>query len=185
MEGLRETGIHVFEEPLPIFDMLRELPLKPLFNAHVKAQSDGSPIVGRGNAEVICHDPADVVAAPGMIDLALKFAPAAREYLGQECFVYSMNAFWTWPGNSAPIAYLQEFHRDHDDEKFLALFIYGTDVLDEDAGPHQVINKGSDGVYRPLSIYGPGGTAIEGLGRLCGQARYSVPSVRGKLHSAI
>jgi len=52
--------------------------------------------------------------------------------------LYSINAWWSFPGTSPVGDGAQHFHRDNDDWKFITLFLYLTDV-DEDSGPHQLI----------------------------------------------
>ena len=64
--------------------------------------------------------------------------------------------FWTRPGTAAIRADIQDFHRDADDDRFLAMFFYLNDVLNDDAGPHDLI--GPDGVCR--TVVGPAGTVF-------------------------
>ncbi len=83
----------------------------------------------------------------------------AQSYLG--CFptLYSLNSWWhLYKGNTYGT---QNNHRDHDDFKFLALFIYLTDV-DEATGPHTFYPGTQDGSESDTSITitGKAGTAI-------------------------
>ncbi len=57
-----------------------------------------------------------------------------------ECWptLYSMNVWWSDPAPKPQLDHMQRFHRDRDDWRFLTVFVYGTDV-GEDDGPHQII----------------------------------------------
>jgi len=83
----------------------------------------------------------------------------AQSYLG--CFptLYSLNSWWhIYKGQ---IYGTQNNHRDHDDFRFLALFIYLTDV-DETTGPHVFYPGTQDGSESDKSIVitGKAGTVI-------------------------
>ncbi len=83
----------------------------------------------------------------------------AQAYLG--CFptIFSFNAWWHLFKNN--VYGTQVNHRDYDDFKFLALFIYLTDV-DETTGPHVFhpgTQDGSDSIGEHI-ITGKAGTAI-------------------------
>jgi hypothetical protein len=83
----------------------------------------------------------------------------SQAYLG--CFptLYSLNSWWhIYKGQ---IYGTQNNHRDHDDFRFLALFIYLTDV-DETTGPHVFYPGTQDGSESDKSIVitGKAGTAI-------------------------
>lgn len=70
---------------------------------------------------------ADVLSAPGLLDFALqpRIVELAESVIGQKPVIYSAAAFWTQPGRGPVMT--QVFHRDFDEEKFLALFVYLTD----------------------------------------------------------
>lgn len=108
---------------------------------------------------------ADVLAAPHLWDLIVSLLPTAVAYLGVEPHLYSVNAFWTRPTDKPLRPDIQEFHRDYDDDRFLAMFVYGTDVLEEVDGPHRFV-VGShldreEHCGRPATdIYGPAGTVF-------------------------
>jgi hypothetical protein len=111
---------------------------------------------------VWCHDMTSVVTAPHFWEFALALLPQAAAYLGTVPHLYSMNAFWTRASDDLPMRDLQTWHRDYDDEKFLALFVYGTDVMGPDAGPH-MFQKGTHESAESGEveiIYGPAGTAF-------------------------
>jgi hypothetical protein len=61
-----------------------------------------------------------------------------EEALGCVPTLYSINAWWSFPGTTATGVNAQKFHRDTDDWRFITLFLYLTDV-DEGAGPHQLV----------------------------------------------
>ena len=73
-----------------------------------------------------------IVNCPHLIKPALDFADLAEEYLGQEPVVYSANIFWSFPGGTINPD-VQGVHRDIDDTKFLALYVYLSDVDDDGA----------------------------------------------------
>jgi len=83
----------------------------------------------------------------------------SQAYLG--CFptLYSLNSWWHI--HKEQIYGTQNNHRDHDDFRFLALFIYLTDV-DETTGPHVFYPGTQDGSESDKSIVitGKAGTAI-------------------------
>jgi hypothetical protein len=83
-----------------------------------------------------------------------------QSYLG--CFptIYSLNCMWS-KFTSEPFK-TQLIHRDYDDFKFLSLFIYLTDV-DENNGPHiyyPKTHKGTEPLDKPVTITGRKGTAF-------------------------
>lgn len=104
----------------------------------------------------LCVHTWDAVLAPHLLELALSLTDVAAAYLGRDPPVaYSANVMWTRPGSTA-YPDIQEFHEDRDDERFLGLFVYLTDVLERADGPHEI--RGPDGVVR--EVYGPAGTAF-------------------------
>ncbi len=86
----------------------------------------------------------------------------AQEYLGCLPVVAEMNVFWNkFTGEKF---HTQNVHRDYNDFKFLTLFIYLTDVDDEN-GPHVYYPKTHDGAdisEDAVVIKGKAGTAIFG-----------------------
>jgi hypothetical protein len=73
----------------------------------------------------------DILNRPAIVDLV-------EHYLGCVPTLYSVNAWWSFPSNTPELINVQYFHRDTDDWRFCALFLFLTDV-DIDGGPHQVI----------------------------------------------
>lgn len=141
----------------------------PHYPGHVLSQGDG---YGRDYEwaqahETTSHRMEDVVRAPYFLDFALSFTDLAEAYLGSFPRLYSLNAFWTRPGLGDPDPNIQEWHRDRDDRKFLVLFLYGSDVLADEDGPHcfaRGTHRMNDGKHRepagePVErVYGPAGT---------------------------
>lgn len=168
LEQLSKTGVCVL--PAIPFDQIEQtaqwLATRPVHvNAHVPqtARNDGRPEpLSRAEAarvndvQVYCVPTADAIVAPHLFERALEQTDVAAAWLGRDPPVcYSANAFWTLAlGPMRPD--IQDFHEDKDDEKFLAMFVYLTDVLDPHAGPH--VLRGPDGEER--TIYGPRGTVF-------------------------
>jgi hypothetical protein len=129
-------------------------------DAHVpQLDRPGHALVPRADAadsECVCVAMGDAVRAPHLLERGMATIDAAEAYLERPPLAYSMNAFWTRPGPAGTRPDIQEFHRDLDDTKFLAMFVYLTDVLTFEDGPHQL--RGPDGVERYL--YGQAGTVF-------------------------
>jgi hypothetical protein len=119
--------------------------VRPCFNAHVAEASDG---VGRrvgAGAESFHYGSyrlADVIAAPFLPELAndARLLAIAERYLGCTPTLYSLNAWWSFPGRARPANVSQSFHRDLDDFRFCTLFLYLTDV-GERGGPHVYVRR--------------------------------------------
>lgn len=112
---------------------------RPVYAAHVPVYSDGVPRTvaeTRAFGDYGSYKLQDVLAAPGVLDLALHddVVALASAYLGALPYIYSVHAWWTYPGGDAP-ARTHRIHRDQDDFRFLSLFVYLTDVQDLADGP--------------------------------------------------
>lgn len=170
MDALRRDGI--VEVPLGLgagqaWDIRRHLRGCWCYPGHVKVYGDRvarSFNDTRRVFDVWCHDMEDVVRAPHVWDLVASMMPAVGRYLEAPPRLYSMNAFWTRPSYRAAQPDIQEFHRDADDLRFLVMFVYGTDVLLDDDGPHRFIpgsHLEAEDFIRPCtSIYGRAGTVF-------------------------
>lgn len=128
-------------------------------NAHVveHARTAGVHPVPREivTEEVFCVHTDDAIMAPYLFETALAHTDLAAAYLAVATPVlYSANAFWTRPGAAPLRDDIQEFHKDADDPRFLAMFCYLTDVLTCQDGPQDL--QGPDGVIR--TTFGPAGT---------------------------
>jgi len=86
----------------------------------------------------------------------------AQEYLGCLPTLTSVSMWWSkFTGNDF---HTQKIHRDYDDFRFLAFFIYLSDV-DDDNGPHvyyKNTHNGSEDISEKVVIRGKAGTAIFG-----------------------
>lgn len=115
------------------------LATKPVYNSHVKVQSDQVPMPlddAMIHHPVLCHDMSDVMNAPGLLEYALQQVDLVKEYLGPDPVLYSINAFHTMPIGNGIKGDIQAYHRDADDEKFLALFLFGSTVDTRAEGAH-------------------------------------------------
>ena len=113
-------GPHVFSyggKPRPLEEVRAEYPLAGY----------------RSNQILMAPGLLDVFNDPRLIDLV-------EEFLGCVPTLYSLNGWWSFPAERPELKHSQYFHRDIDDWRFLALFLYLTDV-DETTGPHQVISR--------------------------------------------
>ncbi len=89
-----------------------------------------------------------------------KLVSLAQSYLGCMPTIHSINLWWS--KYTGEVFHTQKLHRDIDDYKFLAFFIYLSDV-DENNGPHVFYPKthnGSDNLDEKVVITGKAGTAI-------------------------
>lgn len=106
-------------------------------------------------SECVCVHTDYAIIAPHWMERGLELTDLASAYLGRDPAVaYSSNFFWTRPGAAPVRDDIQAFHKDADDERFLGMFIYLSDVYSDEQGPHDL--EGPDGVVR--TIYGPAGT---------------------------
>ena len=148
LDGLRTTGlVRPLVQPNvgPIVDHLASCQRYP---GHVKVYPQ--------EMNTSCYDMEALLSAPGFLTYALRYASLAQAYLGVEVpRLYSVNAFWAEPRGS-DIHDLQTWHSDGDDSNFIAMFIYGTDVLGDDDGPHLYRQRNGE----VATVYGPAGTVF-------------------------
>jgi hypothetical protein len=107
---------------------------------------DGLP----AGATMAAYHLATVVACPWLMT-AINRADILRlasAFLGCKPTLCSIGVRWSFPDSKAPDA-TQAFHRDPDDWRFLKLFVYLTDVMDGESGPHTFV-AGSHNTRRPL-----------------------------------
>ena len=103
-----------------------------------------------------CYDMGDVLRAPGFLKYAVSYAEIMSMYLDVPMpRLYSVNAFWTMP-DPVGVPSVTTWHADSDDVNFAAMFVYGTDVLDESDGAHRFTMR--DGRVR--TVLGEAGTAF-------------------------
>jgi hypothetical protein len=153
-----------------VSEFVNHLKTRPVFGGHVIVHGDGVPIdfAHSAHMEAASYEMESVVTAPHFFEWALKLTDVAGFYMGEYPRMYSCNAFWTRPGPSENNPHIQVWHRDRDDRKFVALFLYGTDVLTEEDGPHLFAKNShrfNDGQNRspnqtePIHrVFGPAGT---------------------------
>jgi hypothetical protein len=128
----------------------------PRYAGHVKRE--GQPPDGR---PITCWDMHDLMLAPYFWEWAVSFTPLAAQYLCIAPLLYSMNLFESTPSDWDPHPGIEAFHRDYDDTRFLALFLYLTDVYPGD-GSHVYQCGTADGgpMTRTEEVCGPRGTAF-------------------------
>jgi phytanoyl-CoA dioxygenase PhyH len=124
-----------------IEDYFRE---RPCFNTHVPVYSDQVPrnfADARHAGHYGSYRWSDIARAPHLVETALRpdLLALAHDYLGCLPTIYSIHAWWTFADKPTP-AQTHRIHRDLDDFRFLAVFIYLTDVGPED-GPTQMIRR--------------------------------------------
>lgn len=139
-------------------EILAFLETKPKLQGHIE---------GQPSASQTCWSMADVLTAPHVLETAIRWTPTAGAYLEAEPLLYSVNAFTMYPSAGLTSRDTQEFHRDKDDTKFLALFVYLTDVLIEEDGAHQYLKGTHRGTNQGEleTITGPAGTMFLSDGR--------------------
>lgn len=145
VDDLRRDGIVVLPQRFVALDgFVKHLMACPIYENHVRQRKP--PLLNGVSAQQVltsgsvapwmCSDLHDCLRAPGLLEAALSVYPIVRDYLGRPPLLYSVNAFYTLP-HSVPKADIQGWHRDADDEDFLALFIYCTDVRRPADGVHE------------------------------------------------
>lgn len=167
LEKLRRDGLAVLDEKIPPADMAAfnaYLADKPMWAKHVKHLARGAPAVP-GQSQSMSWGMEDVILAPALFDKAISHTLLAGQYFGSPATLYSINAFTTNPIDGPVQNDIQEFHRDPDAPLFVCLFIYCSDVLTVEDGPHQLV-QGShldDGGLDPkgreiIQVFGEAGT---------------------------
>ncbi len=114
-------------------------------------------------SDVTCWGLESVITAPILWELALTLTPIAGEYLQQDPICYSIHAFTTFPSSRPLHTGIQAWHRDQDDEKFVGLFVYLTDVQTKPDGPHQFqigTHRGGTPFDLTWAALGPAGTTF-------------------------
>jgi hypothetical protein len=119
---------------------------KPVYAAHIPEFSDQIPrFLTDPKARAYpfgSFSMQDVVNAPELLELAFdaRVLAIAEAYLGCAPSLYSIHSWWSFPGHSSTGP--QFFHRDIDDFKFLALFVYLTNIEGgEKGGHHELIHS--------------------------------------------
>lgn len=136
---LREQGLAHIAPVLTqaqIDDMLDFLQKEKLVSkTGVRFRMDRAPDTARTGS----YPMETVLRCPHVLDLINhpQLIRMAADYLGCVPTVSGLRIDWSAPSDGSP-AYVQQYHRDHDDWRFLKLFVYLTDV-DDDAGPHEFV----------------------------------------------
>lgn len=149
-EGIARGGVLT---PMDAREVLAYLQTRPQWIGHTKRE--GRPAI-EAKPRSTCWGMDDVITAPHLLELAIASSRFAQAYLEVDVpCCYSLNAFTTYPG--VPIVRgIHELHRDHDDERFLGLFVYLTDVPTRNAGAHVFVNA----THRaPYTVWVGGGTS--------------------------
>lgn len=118
---------------------------RPCYNLHYEGHIRGDRVPrmvdsGAAEFEFGSYPRDEILRAPHLVealtsDLALD---VAQEYLGATPMMFSINVYWSFPGQKA--SYGQDYHRDISHPNFCVLFLYLTDV-DADSGAHQYIRR--------------------------------------------
>lgn len=105
----------------------------------------------------------DTLAAPGIAEAftARAMVSVARDYLGFDPVIYSVNAFWTLPGHER--VGIQKWHRDFDDRpgKFLTLFLFLTETGPENGAHHYLAQSHRAVVFDEILALQPTGAPPE------------------------
>lgn len=109
--------------PSQIEEVLTHLRPKKVHKAHVYSGGTEAPLDFATAASTLSHAGyalPDVIDAPHLLELANsdRILSLVESYLGCRPTLYSLNAFWSFPGSHALRPDLQKFHRDRDDFKF-------------------------------------------------------------------
>lgn len=110
-------------KPAQVDAIAEALKACPRYAGHVKRE--GRPYTGQ---PIHCWDMHDLLRAPHFWEWALALTPMAEAYLGPTPLLYSLNVFESVPDDLPPHPGLEVFHRDYDDTRFVAAFMYLTDV---------------------------------------------------------
>lgn len=152
IETLRRDGIWRSPTLFPYAkEFLAHLKGQPSFPGHVLRAGDekarpldeclaipiDQPSPFENEFHFACHHPISAMSAPGLLNFLFPIFDLAEEYFdGEVARLYSVNSFWKKPRG------LPGWHYDTDDRKILAFFMYGTDILAMEDGPHGYV-KGS------------------------------------------
>ncbi len=107
----------------------------------------------------------------------------ADSYLGTPANLYDIGCFWSYPHRERH-PYSQMWHRDWDDYRFLVLFTFLTDILDENDGVHKFI-RGSHRYEMPEELASTGATtrACHQLLSAAYSIKFGIRKVRGNTGS--
>ncbi len=129
-EGVAPLGVVL--TPAQCSDVVRYFEALPCFNAHKPGDSDGvRRKLGHGAEAFGCgsYDADEVAGAPHLIELANRpdILASVERHLGCLPTLYSLHASWSFAGDGN-VHRAPTFHRDLDDYRFCALFVFLTGV---------------------------------------------------------
>ena len=117
----------------------------PVYNAHISYASDQVPRYrGQGANRFVfgSYTEHDSLECPHLVDIAFdsRVLSLVEHYLGCPPILYNINTWWSFAGRKGMISH--DFHRDLEDHRFLALFVFLTDVRGgQDGGDHEFIHR--------------------------------------------
>lgn len=163
LQELRTSGIVRLTELDLTDDQVNEtvgrLKALPVYNGHVSATSDQIPRrlnEGARSYTFGSYPLHDSLTTPNLLELALhpRVLQLAEQYLCCAPTLYSMNTWWSFAGK-VNLKTAQDFHRDMDDHRFLALFVFLTDIKGGDhGGQHEFIARTHDAEWISQELRG-------------------------------
>lgn len=143
IDSLRKNGYWKSPTTFPCAqDYLTYIKRQDAYNGHVVATGDGIPRTLENaleqktgtNCGYASHTMEAAMCGPGLLHFLLPFTSLAEEYFeGEEPLLYSINAFWKKAFADS------DWHFDQDDRKIFVMFMYGSDILKREDGPHGYI----------------------------------------------
>ncbi|MSP49856.1 MAG: hypothetical protein EXQ95_11100 [Alphaproteobacteria bacterium] len=151
-----------------VADIRAHLDREPVFAGHVLEHADTRPQAIEElatTAHLGAYAYRSVITAPHLLTLANdpRLLALAEAHLGCVPTLYSLHAWWSFGGRADKARLTQDFHRDPDDFRFCVMFIYLTDVLDDETGPHQFIRASHrvDGIRQLLDARARKGDPVD------------------------
>lgn len=145
-----------------IDEIMNFLLKEPIYYGHTirdKEDIPPAPNISYFHNNVGCYGPSTIARCPHLIRLAS--SPAIlnfiERYLGCPPTLFDFNILWTFDN-----FYIHSLHRDDDDFRQVTLFVYLSDVLDDDSSPHTYIMGTHRGAPTGIShtFYGKAGTSF-------------------------
>jgi hypothetical protein len=142
VDTLRRDGCAKIEpfSKQQVDDIRHHLATRIWHDGHVMVHSKRSlslpDAFSRVDWPMFCCEMEDVVTAPHVLERAFGMYDIARDYFGEQPYLYSMNAFWTQPSPITQYKWTHFWHRDGDCKQQLVMFLFGTDVMSVSAGAH-------------------------------------------------
>jgi len=147
-DGCAQLGRLLADEQ--VGEILAFLSERPVVGDYVASGAD-TPLLDKTAAQTsdlphVSYPLKDVLLAPHLLELANSrfMLGLAQSYLGCVPTLYLVNLMIAHP-NREPTANVQTFHRDHDDYRFVTLFVFLSDIERDQDGAHVFI-RGSQSV---------------------------------------